>query len=148
MLTNRHRSGIFVLMGEYMTMYKQRESFSTRLEKSDEDTQQYFKELEQALLEYSGVKERISLRCVTFRYNKDVIAKIALGGKTLKLYLAMDMDEDILKEGKYHPRDLSKTKAYEQVPTMLPIKSELAVRKAKVAIQYLALRKIYKITTI
>ena len=129
-----------------MTKYKQRDSFATRLENVDKTTREYFNELEQALLEHKEIKERVSLRCVTYRYNKEVLAKIALGGKTLKLYLAMEPDADILVEGKYHPRDLSKTKAYEQVPTMLPIKSELAVRKAKMAIQYVILRKIFKIS--
>jgi len=42
---------------------------------------------------------------------------------------------------------MSRTIAYKDVPTMLPIKSELAVRKAKVAIQYAAIRVIYKFDT-
>ena len=56
----------------------------------------------------------------------------------------VDPNEPMLKDGKYHPRDLSKTKAYEQVPTMLPIKSDVDLRKAKSAIQYVVLRKIFK----
>lgn len=128
-----------------MLKYKRRESFASRLEKADKDTQEYFTQLEQEFLNYPNIKARVSLRCVTYRHDNEIIGKIALGGRSLKLFLAMDPETDMLIEGKYHPRDLSSTKAYEAVPTMLPIKSALAVRKAKAAIQYVALRKIYKI---
>ncbi len=123
--------------------YEPRKSFAQRLDEMDAETKNYYKEVEKTFTENPGVKARTSLRCVTFRHQKDVLGKVALGGKTLKLYLAMDPNESMLKDGKYHPRDLSQTKAYELVPTMLPIKSEVALRKAKSAIQYVVLRKIF-----
>ena len=120
-----------------MTKYAKRDSFATRLENSDNVTKLYFKELEDYIVSFPKIKGRVSLRCVTYRYNKKEVAKLALGGRSLKLFLAMDPNTDLLIDKKYHPRDLSQTKAYEAVPTMLPIKSELAVRKAKDAIQYM-----------
>ncbi len=120
-----------------MTKYAKRDSFATRLENSDKVTKLYFKELEDYILSFPKIEGRVSLRCVTYRYNKKEVAKLALGGRSLKLFLAMDPNTDLLIDKKYHPRDLSQTKAYEAVPTMLPIKSELAVRKAKDAIQYM-----------
>ncbi len=126
-----------------MTVYEKRDSFTERLQKMDQETQSYFNELDKAITQYGSIKSRASLRCVTYRYEKKVIAKIAIGGKTLKLYLAIDPSTEMFKEGKFHPRDLSNTKAYEQVPSMLPIKSELAARKAKSAIQYLILKEVY-----
>ena len=117
-----------------MTKYAKRDSFSQRLEKVDNVTKEYFSELDEYLKTFPKIKARVSLRCVTYRYNKKILAKIALGGKSLKLFMAMDPDEDIFTQKKYHIRDLSSTKAYEVVPSMLPIKSELAVRKAKEAI--------------
>lgn len=130
-----------------MLKYARRASFATRLEKADAQTKEYFEELNQEFLSYGSVKARTSLRCVTYRHNSEIIGKIALGGKSLKLYLAIDPKAKMLEEGKYHPRNMSKTIAYKDVPTMLPIKSELAVRKAKVAIQYAAIRIIYKFDT-
>ena len=128
-----------------MLKYKKRESFATRLEKVDPQTKQYFEELNKEFLSFPNVKDRVSLRCVTYRHNNEIIGKIALGGRSLKLFLAMDPETPMLQEGKYHPRDLSSTKAYEAVPTMLPIKSALAVRKAKAAIQFSAIKKVYKL---
>ena len=65
---------------------------------------------------------------------------MAVGGKTLKLYLALDPDDPALAAGKYHPRNVGDTKAYEDVPLMLPIRSELAVRKAMRVIDYMMSR--------
>ena len=128
-----------------MTKYEPRDSFSVRLGKMDNETQYFYEELEKEFRKYEDIKVRPSLRCVTFRYNKEVIAKVALGGKTLKLYLAMDPNDKMLNDGKYHPRDLSSVKAYALCPTMLPIKSDLALRKAKVVIQYVVLKKIFNL---
>ena len=110
--------------------YKKRESFQSRIDSIDEETKKYYNELVEKLLTYKKLKARVSLRCISFRQGRKLMAKISLGGKTLKLYLAIDPEKVELQEGKYHPRDLSDTKAYEEVPTMLPIRSELAVRKA------------------
>ena len=111
-------------------VYKKRESFQTRISNVDDETKSYYDKLVAKLLSYKKLKSRVSLRCVSFRQGRKLMAKIALGGKTLKLYLAINPNLAELSEGKYHPRDLSETKAYEEVPTMLPIKSDLAVRKA------------------
>ena len=126
-----------------MLKYAKRESFAERLDKADEATKRYYSELEKEFRFLDNVKPRVSLRCVTFRHNNDIIGKIALGGRSLKLFLAMEPDAEMLKTEKIHARDLSKTKAYELVPTMIPIQSELAVRKAKKAIQYVVVKKVY-----
>ena len=68
---------------------------------------------------------------------RDLLAKMAIGGKTLKLYLAVDPEDAALEDGKYHQRDLSETSAYQEVPFMLPIRSNLAVRKACRVIDYM-----------
>ena len=117
-----------------MTKYARRASFAQRLEKVDDVTKSYFNELDEYIKTFPKIKSRVSLRCVTYRYNKKILAKIALGGRSLKLFMAMGPEEEMFTQKKYHIRDLSQTKAYEAVPSMLPIKSELAVRKAKEAI--------------
>lgn len=110
--------------------YEKRSSFQERIDKLDETTKRYYDEICEKFSMYKKVKARVSLRCCSFRVQGNLIAKISLGGKSLKLYLAIDPNSQELKDGKNHPRDLSSTKAYEEVPTMFPIKSELAVRKA------------------
>lgn len=110
--------------------YERRESFEVRLEKMDAQTKDYFEQINEKLLTFKKVKARVSLRCVSYRIGRKLIAKMALGGKTLKLYLAVDANDAIFNEGKFHQRDLSQTKAYEEVPALLLIRSQLAVRKA------------------
>lgn len=114
--------------------YEKRDSFTERLAKMDEQTQSYFEQLNAKLVSFKKVKARASLRCVSYRKGRKLLAKMALGGKTLKLYLAVDASDEMFNEGKFHQRDLSDTKAYEEVPALLLIRSQLAVRKACQAI--------------
>lgn len=113
---------------------QERMKFAARIEQMPQEVQDYYTQLRAILLTYQ-VKSRASARCDSYRAGRKLLAKIAIGGKTLKLYLAMDANDPALADGKYHQRDLSTTKAYEQVPFMLPIRSQLAVRKAAKAIE-------------
>ena len=54
---------------------------------------------------------------------------MAIGGKTLKIYLSVDANRAEVLEKKLHFRDLSSSLAYKEVPAMIPVKSELCVKK-------------------
>ena len=110
--------------------YPKRESFSDRLEKIESTTKNYYEQLNAKLTAYEGVKARASLRCVSYRKQGKLIAKMALGGKNLKLFLTVDPKREEIANLKFHPRQMSNVKAYKEVPTMFPIKSQLAVKKA------------------
>lgn len=114
-----------------------REPFEVRIQKVDEVTRDYYEQLSAHLTSFKKVKSRKSIRCDSYRIGRKLVAKIALGGNSLKLYLAIPKDAEILVNGKYHARDLSNTKAYEEVPTMFSIKSQLAVRKAQEVIDFM-----------
>ena len=107
-----------------------RDPFIVRLEQLGPVIQSYHDRLQAHLTSYRKVKSRYSMRCDSFRSGRNLLAKMAVGGKTLKLYLALDPDDQALAAGKYHPRNVGDTKAYEEVPLMLPIRSDLAVRKS------------------
>lgn len=109
---------------------QERLRFEERIALMPAEVQDYYAQLRDVLLGYGKVKARLSARCESFRCGRKLLAKIAIGGKTLKLYLAMDVNDESLADGKYHQRNLEGTRAYEDVPFMLPIRSELAVRKA------------------
>lgn len=111
--------------------------FDLRINTMREDTLSYYNQITEYLLSYKYIKNRQSTRCESFRYAKNLVAKICIGGKTLKLYLALDPNDEFFVDKKYHQRNISATKAYEEVPCMLPIKSQLAVRKACEVIDYL-----------
>lgn len=114
-----------------------RQSFIERLSEMDENVIRWHDELQAHLVTYRKVKSRYSARCDSYRCGRELLAKMAIGGKTLKLYLALDPDDAALEDGKYHQRDLSETSAYQEVPFMLPIRSDLAVRKACRVIDYM-----------
>lgn len=114
-----------------------RKSFIERLSEMDERVIEWHDRLQAHLTSYRKVKSRYSARCDSYRMGRDLLAKMAIGGKTLKLYLALDPEDAALEDGKYHQRDLSETSAYQEVPFMLPIRSDLAVRKACRVIDYM-----------
>lgn len=114
-----------------------RKSFIERLSEMDESVIEWHDRLQAHLTSYRKVKSRYSARCDSYRMGRDLLAKMAIGGKTLKLYLALDPEDAALEDGKYHQRDLSETSAYQEVPFMLPIRSDLAVRKACRVIDYM-----------
>lgn len=114
-----------------------RQSFIERLSEMDENVIRWHDELQAHLVTYRKVKSRYSARCDSYRCGRELLAKMAIGGKTLKLYLALDPDDAALEDGKYHQRNLSETSAYQEVPFMLPIRSDLAVRKACRVIDYM-----------
>ena len=114
-----------------------RPSFIERLSEMDESVIEWHAQLQAHLTSYRKVKSRYSARCDSYRMGRDLLAKMAIGGKTLKLYLAVDPEDAALEDGKYHQRDLSETRAYQEVPFMLPIRSSLAVRKACRVIDYM-----------
>lgn len=114
-----------------------RPSFIERLSEMDESVIEWHAQLQEHLTSYRKVKSRYSARCDSYRMGRDLLAKMAIGGKTLKLYLAVDPEDAALDDGKYHQRDLSETSAYQEVPFMLPIRSSLAVRKACRVIDYM-----------
>lgn len=114
-----------------------RPSFIERLNTMGDDVIEWHAMLQEHLTSYRKVKSRYSARCDSYRMGRDLLAKMAIGGKTLKLYLAVDPEDAALDDGKYHQRDLSETSAYQEVPFMLPIRSYLAVRKACRVIDYM-----------
>ncbi|MCI8324952.1 MAG: hypothetical protein HFH71_00215 [Clostridia bacterium] len=100
-------------------------TFDTRV-RQDERNSAFYDSVREALLGYAGVKSRCSIRCDSFRYRGKLIAKIAIGGRTLKLYLDAKVPDGI----KASNVDKGGIDAYSEVPLLLPLKSGVAVRKA------------------
>ena len=110
-------------------MEEQRRSFEERINEIDEASNEYYNRLQSCLLSYKGVKSRLSLRCDSYRAGKKLLAKITIGGNALKIYLAIDASKEEIAQKKIRFRDMSKSSAYKEVPAMIPVKSELCVRK-------------------
>ncbi|MDE6550834.1 MAG: InlB B-repeat-containing protein [Clostridia bacterium] len=104
-----------------------RNSFTARLIMSSEQTKKYYCAIKARLLAYRRVHARVSWSCETFGYGRSAIAKIAVSGNVIKLYLALDFAG---VESKYFATDKSGVKKYESVPTCVKVKSDRALKRA------------------
>lgn len=122
--------------GGFVAKYKK--SFVAKLSLSSDDTLAYYSDLKNELLSYKKIKERTSWGYETFRRGRKLIAKLAVRGKTLRLYVALDPSnfEKAI--------DVSHVKSHASVPCLLKIKNprrlgyakaliSLAMQEAKVA---------------
>ncbi len=106
---------------------KIRTKFNSKLMYAAPETKDYYSEIKNYLVMYRA-KGRFSSRCETFRY-KGLIAKVALGGKAVKVFLAIDPTS--LEGSKYHYKDMSAKKQYVEVPTMIKVRSPRGLKYFK-----------------
>lgn len=112
--------------GGFVAKYKK--SFVAKLSLSSDDTLAYYSDLKNELLSYKKIKERTSWKYETFRRGRKLIAKLAVRGKTLRLYVALDPSnfEKAI--------DVSRVKSHASVPCLLKIKNPRRLGYAKALI--------------
>ena len=107
---------------------KIKRKFNTKMMFAPYETKEYYNEIKNYLTMYRA-KSRASSRCETFRY-KGLVAKVALGGKSIKVFLALDTA--IIDENpKYHLKDFSEKKQYQEVPVMIKVRSPRSLKYFK-----------------
>ncbi len=111
--------------------------FAEKLLEADVVIQENYAELKNILLSYKKMKSRISNTADTFNIGRTKLAKLSVSGKSLKLYLNLDFNE---VESRLKCKDAGDTKAYEEVPVFLRIRSLRAMKNAKYLIGKLAER--------
>lgn len=117
--------------GDQAGFYVYSRSFLSKLMKSCDDYKRYYSVIKNELLSYRRVHSRYSWPRESFRYSRALVAAMAVRGKTLCLYLALDPhDEQQFKPNKYHQRDVSDVKLYSDVPFMVRVKSERGLKRA------------------
>ena len=104
-------------------------SFVAKLCQLDNETKEWYSSLKNDLLSYEKVKERVSWRRETYRVGRIPVARIAVRGKTLCLFLAV---EPLGYNGtKYSVEDVSNVANTVDTPTMYRIKSARRLKYAK-----------------
>ncbi|MBQ9369912.1 MAG: hypothetical protein IJU10_02430 [Clostridia bacterium] len=106
-------------------------SFTARIIQNDK-AKEYYSDIKNFCLGFP-LKSRISWKADTFRKGRCPYVMVKVRGKTLVLYLALDpqaYDENI-----YHHKDVSDLKTYVKCPMMVRVRSDLALRKAKMLIR-------------
>lgn len=114
-------------------------SFTAKLIQADETVQAKYGRLKNELLSYKKVRSRMSWTNDSFRLGRETVAKFALRGKTLSLYLALDPAS--LEGTKYRYEDASSVARYAAVPVRLKLKSDRSVKYAAELIARLAEEK-------
>ena len=111
-----------------MPVLRYRKSFEAKLIMAPEHTKQYYMQIRNALLSYKRVGAYGSFVCESYRRGRLHLAKLAIAGKTLNLYLAID--PETLVGTKYRFEDSSERRRYSRVPLRLKIRSDRACRWA------------------
>ncbi len=103
-------------------------SFAQRILNAEEFKQNYFDKLHNEICKYKKVHYRFSFKSASYRIGRNLLAKINVRGKTLKLYLALKIED--YNKNVYFQEDYSSIKAFEQVPFAVKIKSERGLKNA------------------
>lgn len=107
---------------------KPKYSFEMKLRIADDDVKAFYTDIKNDLLSY-GLHDRISRFRENFNKGRLQIARMAINGKTLKVYLAIDPES--LDAAYYHHTDVSGRKGAVDLPTMINVRSKVAARKVK-----------------
>ena len=119
-------------------------SFTAKLAQAEGSVKARYSLLKNVLLSYEKVKSRVGWSNDTFNAGRDVIARFAVRGKTLSLYLALD--PAVVDGGKYRFEDVSGVKRYERTPVRLKIRSDRGAKRAAELIATMAEAKDLKRT--
>lgn len=114
---------------------KPRYTFDLKLRLADDNVKRFYSDIKNALLSY-GMHSRMSRHKENFNKGRNQIARLAINGKTLKVYLAIDPNS--IDPKIYHHKDVSDKKGVAELPTMINVRSGLAVRKIKTLIDRIA----------
>lgn len=110
-------------------------TFVEKMMRSAEVLQDRYDELKNYALRFKKLKSRISKKFDSINQGRLQFVKLSVAGKTLKLYLNMDIKDT---DPKFHCKDMSDKKTYVTVPVQLRIKSGRAVKYAKILIDQCA----------
>lgn len=113
---------------EYVVRFNR--SFTAKIKQSDEEVKRRYGEIKNAFLSYKKVKSNVSWSGDRFNSGRSTIAKMAIRGKTLCVYFALDPNDPAFKPTVYNQRDVSDQKAHEKTPFMMRIKSDLGAKRA------------------
>ncbi len=109
-------------------LYRYRYSFMSRLILAGNPTQDFYTEVKNYLLSFKRVKSRVSWNHETFNAGRKKCARLNVKGKTLYLYIPVNIEE---MDKKYHLQDVSDSKSNKDYPTLHRIRSDRGVKWAK-----------------
>jgi len=103
-----------------------RTSYMSRLIQSEPPIQDYYNAVKNYLLSFKGVKARTSFNFESFNKGRVQCAKLNVKGSTFQVYLALNPKE--YNANKYYFTDVSEKPKLDQVPMLLKVKSDRALK--------------------
>ncbi len=101
-------------------------TFEERLAEAEDIVKQGYQEINAKLLSYKKVNVRVSKKYVSYRVGRQLVAKLTIRGKTLRCYLALD--PETYEVTKLHHKDESEFSSYKEVPMMMRVRSNRAIK--------------------
>ena len=101
--------------------------FAVKMFEADPVILERYNELKNYIMSFKKIKSRVSNTSDTFNIGREQLFKLSTSGKSLKLYLNLEVSTI---ESRFNIIDASDTKSYEQVPAFLRIKSNRAMKYA------------------
>ena len=102
--------------------------FPTRILSGSDEMKSNYNELKAEILSY-GVKDRVSNSGDTFRLHRVTFVKIAIAGKGLKMYMALDPKD--YEKSTIPVSDVGHKNIYKDTPLVFKVKSDLSMKRAK-----------------
>lgn len=110
--------------------------FKDKILSAEEKIQGYYNTIDNTFRSFRKINPRVSIKGASYRLGRQLVAKLTIRGKTLKLHLALgiaDFDENI-----YFQKDMSDVKEYVEVPFAVKVRSDRALKNALKLIDALA----------
>ena len=124
----RESKPVFIIDENGNKVYPGRD-FEDRLYESNPELLQMYSDLKNEFLSYRKIHTRVSKTNDAFRFEGQLVGKMIVSGKGLKVYLALDPMS--LDSAIYHQKDASGKKKFVETPFEVKVKSPLSYRKAK-----------------
>ncbi|MBQ9756493.1 MAG: hypothetical protein IJV99_02715 [Clostridia bacterium] len=102
--------------------------FSEKLLVLDPKVHGYYDEINNKFKSMRKINARVSTKGVSYRLGRELVAKLTIRGKTMKLHLALDVNK--FEEKIYFQKDLSDVKAYVEVPFTVKVRSDRGMKNA------------------
>lgn len=102
----------------------------------DDEKKERYNIIRNELQSYKKVHERLSSKGDTYRFHRDVVAKMSIAGKTLRLHLALNPKD--FEDSKYSFTDLSEKRRYQYTPFTIKLRSKRSVKHSLELISMLA----------
>ncbi len=125
-----------IVIGDASGETIRRVPFNEKMLFAEKKVQNYYNAIYNAFISYRKINPRVSSKGVSYRLGRELVAKLTIRGKTLRFHLALPMDA--VDANIYFQRDFSDTKAYEQVPFTVKVRSDRGLKNALKLIDVLA----------